>query len=176
VNEFGPDNTRHFDKLQERLGLKWNPAVVASGVVAYRETSPVYLKPYPDTVPTILMLRDMGFKLGCASAGKSVKQWQKLISLGLQHSFHAVVISEDLGLESFNKAVIDRTAKGLGIGVPDTIFVGAHPDGEIAAANDAGAISVRVRKGNSKLEKASTGQPKHEISKLSEILELIQRL
>ena len=90
--------------------------------------------------------------------------------------FHAVVVSEDLGLESFNKVVIDRTAKGLGIGVPGTIFVGAHPDGEIAAANDAGAISVRVRKGNFKLEKASTSQPKHEISKLSEILELIQRL
>lgn len=176
VNEFGPDNTRHFDKLQERLGLKWNPAVVASGVVAYRETSPVFLKPYPDTVPTILKLRDMGFKLGCASAGKSVKQWQKLINLGLQHSFHAVVVSEDLGLEVFNKAVIDRTVRELKVEVMDTVFVGAHPDGEIAAANDAGVISVRVRKGNSKLEKASTSQPKHEISKLSEIIELIQRL
>jgi putative hydrolase of the HAD superfamily len=176
VNELGPDNTRHFDKLMERLGLKWNPAVVASGVVAYRETSPVYLKPYPDTVPTILKLRDMGFKLGCVSAGKSVKQWQKLISLGLQHSFHAVVVSEDLGLEVFNKAVIERTVRELRVEVTDTVFAGAHPDGEIAAANDAGAISVRVRKGNSKLEKASTSQPKYEISKLSEIIELIQRL
>jgi putative hydrolase of the HAD superfamily len=176
VNELGPDNTRHFDKLMERLGLKWNPAVVASGVVAYRETSPVYLKPYPDTVPTILKLRDMGFKLGCVSAGKSVKQWQKLISLGLQHSFHAVVVSEDLGLEVLNKAVIDRTVRELRVEVTDTVFAGAHPDGEIAAANDAGAISVRVRKGNSKLEKASTSQPKYEISKLSEIIELIQRL
>lgn len=176
VKELGPDNTKHFDKLLERLGLKWNPTVVAAGVVAYREKSPVYLKPYPDAVPTILKLRDMKYKLGCASAGKSVKQWQKLISLGLQHCFHAVVVSEDLGLEGFTKTVIERTVHELGVEAAETIFLGAHPNGEIAAANEAGVISIRVRMGNSKLEKASSSQPKHEISKLSEILELVQRL
>jgi len=31
VKELGPDNTKHFDKLLERLGLKWNPSVVAAG-------------------------------------------------------------------------------------------------------------------------------------------------
>jgi putative hydrolase of the HAD superfamily len=174
VKETGPDNTRHFDKLLERLGLKWNPSVVAAGVVAYRETSPVYLKPYPDTVPTILKLRDLGHKLGCASAGKSVKQWQKLISLGLQHSFHAVVVSEDLGLEKLDRSVIEKTVQALGVEPGQAIYVGAHPNVEIAAANEARLISVRLRKGESKPEKAES-QAKYEISKLSEILQLIQK-
>ena len=50
VKERGPDDTRHFDTLLERLGLKWNPEVIAAGVVAYRATSPIYLTPFPDTV------------------------------------------------------------------------------------------------------------------------------
>ena len=37
VRELGPDSTKHFDKLMERLGLKWNPAVIAAGVVAYQK-------------------------------------------------------------------------------------------------------------------------------------------
>ena len=77
-------------------------------------------------------------------------------------------------LKGFKQAGV--SARHLRVEVTDTVLAGAHPDGEIAAANDAGAISVRVRKGNSKLEKASTSQPKYEISKLSEIIELIQRL
>ena len=79
VNECGPDYTRHFDDLLNRLGLKWNPRVIASGVIAYRETSTAYLKPYPDTVPTLLNLRDKGCKVAVASAGRAVKQWQKLV-------------------------------------------------------------------------------------------------
>jgi putative hydrolase of the HAD superfamily len=174
VEELGPDNTRHFDKLLERLGLKWNPSVVAAGVEAYRRTSPIYLKPYADTVPTILKLRDSGYKLGAASAGKSVKQWQKLISLGLQHSFHAVVISEDLGEEGFGKAVVERAVDTLKVRPSETMFVGASPSKEINAANQAGVISVRLRKGNSKLEKATESKPKYEINNLSEIPKLLQ--
>ena len=176
VDELGPDNTRHFDELLNRLGLKWSPSVVAAGVVAYRETSPVYLKPYPDTVPTILKLRDLGYKLGTVSAGKSVKQWQKLISLGVQHCFHTVVISQDLGLEEFSKEVIQRAVDALGVRVAETVFVGAKPSGEIKPANEAQVISVRLRRGNSKLEKATESQPKYEINTLSDILQLIPKL
>jgi putative hydrolase of the HAD superfamily len=176
VDELGPDNTRHFDELLSRLGLKWSPSVVAAGVVAYRETSPVYLKPYPDTVPTILKLRDLGYKLGAVSAGKSVKQWQKLISLGLQHCFHAVVISQDLGLEDFSKEVVQQAVDTLHVQVGETMFVGAKPGGEIKPANEAQVISVRLRKGNSKLEKATESQPKYEINTLSDILQLIPKL
>jgi len=35
VKDYGPHYTKHFDKLLERLGLKWNPRVIAAGVLAY---------------------------------------------------------------------------------------------------------------------------------------------
>jgi len=175
VKELGPDDTRHFDKLMERLGLKWTPRVVAAGVVAYRETNPIYLKLYPDTMPTILKLRDMGYKLGCASEGRSVKQWQKLVSLGLQHCFHAVVISEDLGSEKLNKSVMEETIKRLGVAGHETIFVGTRPNAEITMAAELGALTVRLLKGESKTEKAISAQIYREIHKLSELFDLIEQ-
>jgi len=90
ANERGPDDTRHFDTLLERLGLKWNPEVIAAGIVAYRATSPIYLTPFPDTVPTLLKLRDAGYKLGVASKGRAVKQRQRLTQLGLKYMFHVI--------------------------------------------------------------------------------------
>jgi putative hydrolase of the HAD superfamily len=173
VKELGPDNTRHFDKLMERLGLKWNPSVVAAGVVAYRETDPVYLKLYPDTMPTILKLRESGFKVGCASGGKSVKQWQKLVSLGLQHCFHAVVISEDLGLQTFSREVIDQVVRMLGVDSSAAMYVGTNLKTEIPIANEAHVIAVRLRKGDSRSEKMTDPKPAYQVEKLSEILQII---
>jgi len=176
VKELGPDNTRHFDVLLERLGLEWKPSVVAAGVVAYRSTLPVFLRPYSDTVPTLLKLRDQRFKLGVASTGKSVKQWQKLISLGVQHLFDAVVISEDLKLERLTETMLQRTVENLGVHPSQTLFVGVAPDREIDIANRAGLVSVRLRKGEAKLEKTRGSPPKYEITQLSEILNLLGRL
>jgi putative hydrolase of the HAD superfamily len=176
VKDLGPDNTKHFDRLMEKLGLRWDPSVVAAGVVAYRETYPVYLKLYPDTMPTILRLRESGFKVGCVSGGKSVKQWQKLVSLGLQHCFHSVVISEDLGSQAFSKEVIDQVVKMLGVSNSETIYVGTNPKTEIPIANEAHVIAVRLRKGDSRSEKTVEPKPLHEIEKLSDIFRLLQQL
>ena len=174
VKNAGPDNTKHFDMLLEKLGLEWKPSVVAAGVVAYRNTSPVFLKPYPDTVPTLLKLRDKGYKLGVASEGKSVKQWQKLISLGLQHLFDAVVTSEDLKLKSLTEAVLRRTLDDLGTHPSNALFVDANLD-RIELANRTGLLTIRLRRGEAKLEK-SRSQPKYEMKTLSEILPIVAKL
>jgi putative hydrolase of the HAD superfamily len=176
VKELGADNTEHFDRLLEKLGLKWTPEVVAAGVVAYRSTNPVYLKPYPDTVPTLLKLKTEKYKLAAVSEGKSVKQWQKLISLGLQHLFDTVVTSQDMKLDHMTEAVLKRALEQLEIRATNAAFVGVQPEKEIDVANRAGLVSVRLRKGNSKLEKTGQTKPKYEISKLSELTELLMKL
>ena len=175
VKELGPNNNRHFDSLLEKLGLKWDPAVVAAGVVAYRNTNPVFLKPYPDTVPTLLRLREMGMKLGIASSGRSVKEWEKLINLGLQYLFQAVVVSEDLKLNQLTEQVLEQVARQLNVDIRETAYIGVDPDSEINVANRAGLNTIRLRKGQAKLEKGTTS-PRYEINKLSEIIQLLSKL
>ena len=144
--------------------------------MAYRSANPVYLGPYPDTVPTLLKLRDQGYKLGAASGGKSVKQWKKRISLGLQHMFDSVVISQDLGLEQLTESVIKQAVGQLRAHANSTVFVGVQPEKEIDVANRAGLISVRLRRGSSMLDNKGKSSPKYEISKISELIELLAKL
>ena len=177
ANERGPDDTRHFDTLLERLGLKWNPEVIAAGVVEYRATSPIYLKPFPDTVPTLLKLRDDGCKLGVATKGRAVKQWQKLIQLGLEHIFHAVTISEETGSEKLTTDTLSKTLERLGNVKPElSVFVGCDLANEIAPANAIKMITTRIKTGahRTSTPKVPDEKPTYEITKLSDILEILR--
>jgi len=178
VKDYGPHYTRHFDKLLERLGLKWNPRVIAAGVVAYRETSRAYLKPFSDTVPTLIRLRDLGYKIGVVAEGRSVKEWQKLIQLGVDHIFHSVLISEDLGTEKLSVDQFHEGTRRLDAKPEEAIYVSSKPNRGILYANRAGLITVRIRKGDFLAEEpeATEARAKYTIERLSEILDILEAL
>ena len=161
----------------KQLGLKWDPKVIASGVIAYRETSAAYLKPYPDTIPTLLKIRDLGYKLGVVSEGKAVKQWQKLVQLGIQHIFHFVIISEELGLETLDPSLFKTALENLMVQPRETVFVGSRFEPDMISANKAGLISVRIRRGEHRVEstKKTEATPSHEINNLSELFNVIEK-
>ncbi|KYH39776.1 MAG: haloacid dehalogenase [Candidatus Bathyarchaeota archaeon B63] len=176
VKEYGPDYTKHFDRLLERLGLRWNPRVIAAGVVAYRETSQVYLKPFSDTVPTLIRLRDLGYRLGVVAEGRSVKEWQKLIQLGVDHIFHSVLISEDLGAEELSAEQFYEGTRRLNAEPEESVYVSSRLNRGILYANRAGLITVQVRRGDSFAEKpkAPEARPDYTIDRLSEILKILE--
>ncbi|MEM2110688.1 MAG: HAD family hydrolase [Candidatus Bathyarchaeia archaeon] len=177
VKEYGPDYPKHFNELLKRLGLKWNPRVIASGVIAYRETSMSNLKPYPDTIPTLLKLRDRGYKLAVISQGPAVKQWQKLIQLGLRHIFHLVIISEELGLETLGPSLFEAVLDRLNIQPKEAVFIGNQIDPDIISANRTGVFSVRIRKGQYVAESLKEeATPKFEINRLSDIFNVIEKI
>jgi len=176
AKETGPDDTKHFDTLLERLGLKWNPEVIAAGVVAYRATSPIHLTPFPDTVPTLLKLRDAGYKLDVASEGRAVKHWQKLIQLGLEHMFHAVTISEETGSEALTTDTPCKTLEKLGVKPEKSVFVGCDLSHEIAVANAVKMITVRMRTwlNRTSSPRVTDEKPASEIEKLSGLLRTVE--
>jgi len=178
VKEYGPHYNQHFDRLLERLGLKWNPRVIAAGVVAYRETSLAYLKPFPETMPTLVRLRDEGYRLGAVASGKPVKQWQKLIQLGVQHLFHFATFSEQTGTTPIEEELFKSAIEELKFQPAEAIYVGNRLDTEIKSANEIGITSVRIRRGEYGIEEPLSPRlkAKYEISKLSEILEILKKL
>ena len=177
VKESGSGN-KHFDKLLERLGLRWNPRVIAAGVAAYRETSSAYLKPYADTFPTLLKLREAGYKIGIVSEGRAVKQWQKLIQLGIQHLFDCVIISEEIGTQTMKPELFQSVLKPFKVRPEQTIYIGNKLETEILCANKAKVISVRIRKGENRTQESESPAttPKYEINKLSDVFKVIEKV
>jgi putative hydrolase of the HAD superfamily len=175
VSEYGDNFDRHFDVTLQKLGVNRTDRVIAAAITAYHDTKFAFLRPFPETVPTLLALRDKKYSIGVVSYGKPVKEWEKLVRLGLQHLFHHVTVNDGDGLVLKN---FQETLESLNVEAAESIFVGARIQKEIRTANEAEIVSVRVRKGEFRIEEPSTsdGIPRFEIGKLSEIFSVIRQV
>ena len=141
----GSNFSGHFDLLSKHFPCKDRFRVVAAGVGAYHNTKSS-ISPYPGVADTLLELRSRGYILAIASEGLAVKQWDKLIRLGLDPLFHQVfVTSSKTGGK--NAAFYRRAARSLHLPPSSILMVGDNPAKDIAPAKAAGMRTVRIRAG-----------------------------
>ncbi len=176
VGRMGSNYEHHFDDLLKKYGYESNPRIIAAGIVAYHTTKAAYLVPFPDTVPTILSLRDRGYKLGVITEGRSVKQWEKLIRLGLQHFFHTVVISEEIKRQKPDEEIFRTAAKRAGCHPEEAVMVGDRLDKDIIGAKKAGMVTVQIMKGKYCEHKPESKdeEPDYVIPTLKELLKILE--
>jgi putative hydrolase of the HAD superfamily len=175
VEKYGANYDQHFDRLLEALGYTRDPKIIAAGIVAYHDTKLAYLKPDPDVIPTLIALRDKDCKIGIVSNGRSVKQWEKIIRLGLQHFFHTVVISEEVGFEKPDPKIFELALKELGVKPEEAAYVGDSSELDVLGANAAKLVSVRLVKRKRKEPRFDKSmRPKVTIRKVSELLSLLR--
>jgi putative hydrolase of the HAD superfamily len=175
VDKYGSNYDQHFDRLLETLRCKRDPKIIAAGIVAYHDTKLAYIKPDPDVIPTLIALRDKGCKLGIVSNGRSVKQWEKIIRMGLQHFFHTVAISEDIGYEKPNPKIFEAALEELKVQPRESMYVGDQPEIDALGANNAGLISVTLVKQRHKEPIPNkAAQPQLKIRKISELLKILK--
>jgi len=167
IEEKGEDYGKHFDETLIRLGLRINPRIIAAGVVAYHDTKRAYLKPFPNAFNTILQLREKGYGIGVCTPGQSIKDWEKIIRLGMQHLFHHAWVGE-AGEKTFKVIV-----RELGLNPSDVIFVTANP-GLVGEAKRVGLKVIRIRRGKWALEEAE--KPDIEVQAIWEVEKAIESL
>jgi putative hydrolase of the HAD superfamily len=173
VKKYGRYYSKHFDGMLEHLGLKSDPRIIAAGVVAYRETSLVFLKPFPDTIPTLLNLRDNGYRLGIISDGDPVKQWQKLIKIGVHHLFHHVSIARQHGKDMVDDELLEFSLKELNVKPEEAALVSSTISCGISEAKSLGMVTICIRrKPISEIPEKIT--PTYEIDRISEILKIFK--
>ena len=149
IKKHGPNYAKHYDRLLEELGLAPDPKIIAAGVVAYEHTKEGYLRPYPGVIPTLLKLKEK-YKLGVVSNGLAIKQWEKLIGLGIHHIFDVVATSEELGFKKPQKEIFLFAVEKLGLSPVDCMMVGNRLDTDIFGGNTAGMKTVRLKRGKYK--------------------------
>lgn len=176
VVKFGSNYPRHFDELLRKFDYPPNSRIIAAGVVAYHTTKIAYLVPFHDTIPTLLRLRDLGYKLGVITDGISVKQWEKLIRLGLQHFFHSVTISSDVGREKPDPELFKIAINKSGCIPGETLMVGDRIDKDISGAGKAGMLTAQILKGKYREKKPAdeSEKPDYVLSNLMDILNILE--
>lgn len=174
IKKHGSNHGRHYDLLLEEMGLEHDPKIIAAGVVAYEHTKEGYLKPYPVVIPTLLKLKET-YKLGVISNGLAVKQWEKLIGLGIHHLFDVVATSEELGFEKPQKEIFLFAVEKLGLALAECAMVGDRLDTDILGGNLAGMKTVYLKKGKHGEKKAQTKDetPDFEIDDFTQITDVL---
>ena len=177
VRKFGSNYSRHFNELLNESGHDENPRIIAAGLVAYHNTKLTYLVPFRDTVPTLLSLRDRNYKLGAITNGIAVKQWEKLIRLGVQHVFDTVIISEEAGVEKPDPEIFRLALKEIGCRPREAAMLGDRIDRDIAGANEAGMLTVQLlkEKRRGKTPKKPEEEPDYVVSDLRDILNILEK-
>ncbi|MFH1425053.1 MAG: TIGR02253 family HAD-type hydrolase [archaeon] len=141
VERLGSNSDAHFNELVKKFNGVADWDIVTAGVVAYQEVAKYYLKPYSGVVRTLEELKKRGHRLGVISNGRSVKQREKLIKLGLQEFFEVVVISEDIGVRKPEKEIFEKALELAKCSARDAIMVG-DKESDIKPAKELGMVTV----------------------------------
>ncbi len=176
VRRFGSNYLGHFNELLRESGYNGNPRIMAAGLIAYHNTKLTCLVPFRDTVPTLLSLRDRNYKLGIITNGLAVKQWEKLIRLGIQHFFDSVIISEEIGREKPDPRIFKLAIDSLKCKPSEAMMVGDRIDRDIVGAKKIGMLTVQILKGNQRDSiKNSEEEPDYIIPELRDILNILEK-
>ncbi len=174
IKDKGSNYGKHFDDLVKAILGRYEPKIIATGIITYHNVKVALLRPYPYTIKTLLELKNFGLKLGVLTDGLAIKQWEKLIRLGIHPFFDDVITSEEFGLGKphleFFKYGLDR----LNLNPEETIYVGDRVDKDIQPAKELGMITVRILKGKYKNMKDDVSD--YQIKNIYELIDIIKKL
>jgi len=172
VRDRGPNYPHHFNILLSEAGWRDDPRLVAAAVIAYHGTK-IHMKPYPEARKTLLALRRSGYSLYIVSQGVPVKQWDKLMRLGLDRLFDEAFISESHKSSAFFRQLL----KKLDIAPKEAVMVGDRLDSDILPARQAGMRTVRLLQGSYSAQHPFQGQDSDaNVSSFGELPKALARL
>jgi len=108
----------------------------------YRAGFPSACVLFPDVRGTLEALRASGLKLGLITNGSVRMQSRKLECLSLSSAFDTIVISAAEGVSKPDPEVFARALTRLHADAVRSVFVGDHPEVDIAGARAAGMRTV----------------------------------
>ncbi len=158
----GSNYPKVFDDLLKSLNA-YDPKFVASAVYGYHLTKSL-IRPYEEA-PYVLYRLSKKHKLYVASSGLIIKQWDKLIRMGLDLFFEKVFITEKKKDAEFFKKIKKELKNG--------IMIGDREDSDIIPAKKVGLITIRVRKPNTKYNFGKSIAD-YEIRNLNEIFDILK--
>ncbi|MGQ4833578.1 MAG: HAD family hydrolase [Candidatus Asgardarchaeia archaeon] len=132
------------------------------------------IKPYPDVVPTLTTLKDMGIRIGILSDGLIEIQKKRLKALGISRFFEFTIFSEEVGINKPSPKLFRYALHVANANPKNSAMVGDNIKTDVYGANRVGMTSIWIRRGRFKDVSPSSNKeiPKFVIDKLDQILRL----
>ena len=173
IKRRGSNHPHHFDLLVEEVMGEKNDKIVAAGIIAYHNTKFANMAPYRDSVPSLIELKQRGLSLNVITNGRSVKQWEKILRLGLEAFFDHVVISEKVGHSKPGQEIY-RIALNLARCEPEeALFVDNSPEC-VRGAKEVGMHTVLMDRTQTGTLTDATDYILSDLSTLARVIETIK--
>jgi putative hydrolase of the HAD superfamily len=140
-----------YRRLCEEFELGIDPAELLAG---YEGGFAAHVQPYPGLRETLAGLRELGFRIGVVTNGRSVFQRRTIAALGIEDLLDSIVISEGVGFRKPEAEIFRLALQDLDCDAAISFFVGddlvADVEGSRAVGmtgiwfNPAGGGSVRT--------------------------------
>ncbi|WP_456368154.1 TIGR02253 family HAD-type hydrolase [Thermococcus sp.] len=147
INEYGSNFGKHFDYLLRRLDVQPDPKLIAAGIIAYHNTKLAYLRSVRGARRVLLELKRDGYKLAIVTDGDPIKQWEKILRLGLDEYFDQVFISDYLGVKKPHPKIYLKALKKLDVKPEEAVMVGDRLYSDIFGAKSVGMNTIWFRYG-----------------------------
>lgn len=108
----------------------------------YRAGFPSACLLFPDAAQTLAFLRASGLKLGLITNGSIPMQSSKLACLVLSPMFDIIQISDAEGISKPKPQIFHRALERLNTNPANAVFVGDHPEVDVAGARAAGMRAI----------------------------------
>jgi putative hydrolase of the HAD superfamily len=135
------------DLLSEVLGYI-DHRTLAAGIVAYRRAREGALVAYPHVNLALLKLFRMRLKLAVVSDAPRLPVWMRLVQLGVDNFFEAVVTFDDTGVRKPAPEPFKKALELLGVEPKEAIMVGDWAERDIVGAKEIGMHTVFARYGD----------------------------
>ena len=93
---------------------------------------------------TLIYLKKKDYQMGVISNGLTIKQWEKLIRLGLYHFFDEVVTSQEAGSEKPDSEIFQLALERMGCKAEESVMVGNKFSEDILGATEVGMSAILV--------------------------------
>ena len=183
IAEFGSNYGNHYNQLLKRLPPECIPPgntalLVAAAIAAYHDTKFRSLSPFEDVPEVLRRIREnTDLTLGVITEGLEVKQAEKLVRLGVERWLdrNAVFISDQIGISKPNEKLYQRACQFTGVKPREAMYVGDHPERDIAPAKSLGMVTVRHRWAGGKWAALDgTVEPDYEIESFRELIPILR--
>lgn len=187
VAEYGSNSSKHYDYFIRRLNLYENYPIsfneqvryITAAVMAYHNQKIKHIQLYDDVLKSLEKLKKSSIKTAIITDGIPIKQYEKILRLGIDDLIDLVVISDEIGIRKPNPELFSYCLKKFKVKGHETIYVGDNIYKDIIPANFNKIHSVYIHRGG-KYDTHITGEtiseenkPEHEISRLDELFNII---
>ena len=158
--------------IAERYGK--DKKLVEAALRAYNRDKVSDVKPFPDVIPALRILRTQGYKLFLVSCGVHARQERKIYILGIRPLFDEVIINDtEIGTE-LEECYIDLMTRH-GLTPQECVAVGDRIHSEIRVANYLRMTTVQMIHGRYKslLPKNELEEPDFRLSAISQLGDIL---